>query len=195
MTEIDKDQLDDQLAQMTRWEGESTELWQKAIDANEAQPTNSFWSPRFLHWRVRPLAAVIAIVGGLLLVATFIAPGLEEARDGSRTVPRSASNLRQLAEAHDSYTGYWEAANQSFARYEQPLDLNSALNKGLNGGGFGMGGGASPGRRSALEEEIGFSNGAGFVAGVTGNGSIELSIPADRQLNELRRTMRVEATL
>ena len=117
MTEIDKDQLDDQLAQMTRWEGESTQLWREALDAKKAQPTASFWSARFLHWRVRPLAAVIAIVGGLMIVATFVAPEFGKSRDKARAVPRSASNLRQLAEAHTAYRGEWEDAGLSLSRY------------------------------------------------------------------------------
>ena len=159
MTEIEKDQLEDQLAQMTRWEGESTELWREALESSRAQPTASFWSLRFPHWRVRPLAAVITIVGGLLIVSALLLPSLAKARRET-----SVSNLRQLAAAEHSYAGQWEDADQSLTRYDglggvapgspeasmiaPPLDLDSALLQGYVGGGGGFsGGGGLPGRR------------------------------------------------
>ena len=137
MTEIDRNQLDDQLAQMTRWEGESTQLWREALDANEAEPTASFWSPRFLHWRVRPVAAVIAIVGGLLIVATFTVPEFGKARDKAVS-PSSVSGLRALALA-EPMAQEVDSANQS-----------AAVDWRLYRGGSGTGGGDIPGRRSAI---------------------------------------------
>ncbi|MEE8155334.1 MAG: DUF4349 domain-containing protein [Phycisphaerales bacterium] len=188
MTEIEKDQLEDQLAQMTRWEGEPTKLWREALDANEAQPTASFWSPKFLHWRLRPLAAVIAIVGGLLIVATVTVPRFEKARDTARSSP-NASNLRQLAEAHNSYAGQWEDADLAFAHYDNgavgaapgppdasmiapALDLDAVLNQG-GGGGFSSGGG--PGRRSSVG-----GNSLDLIAGV--GTQVDNLAPLDRHV-------------
>jgi len=96
MTEENDKQLGEQLAQLTRWEGKKTQLWREALDT---QPTTSFMSPKFLSWRIHPLAAVIAIVGGLLLVATFTLPELGKARNNARTL---------------------ETSSNSFAYYEQP---------------------------------------------------------------------------
>ncbi len=175
MTEIEKDQLEDQLAQMTRWEGESTELWREALDAHKAQPTASFWSPRFLHWRVRPLAAVIAIVAGLMIVATFTAPEFGKARDKARS-SLSASNRPELAMVEGQRTASIAPPGPPDANTIAPaLDLAAALNQGGGGGGgFGSGGGPDE------------SNRWGWVtAGAPGAGtSRQLSDlePADRQV-------------
>ncbi len=93
MTDIEKDQLEDQLAQMTRWEGESTELWQKAIDAHETQePASRFWSATLLHRRIPPIAAVITIVGGLVIASALILPSLND----GRVTPKSRQSLSDL---------------------------------------------------------------------------------------------------
>ncbi len=170
MTEIEKDQLEDQLAQMTRWEGESTQLWREAIDANEAHPTTSFWSPRFLHWRVRPVAALIAIVGGLLIVSALALPELGKARHKAVSPP-SVSSLRALARA-EPMAQEVESANQGTALYE--------MSGGGGGGVLEMSGG-SPGRRSTVEGDLRLTH-PGLIAGAVGDSNSEQRSPADRQV-------------
>lgn len=171
MTEIEKDQLEDQLAQMTRWEGEPTKLWREALDANEAQPAASFWSPRFLHWRVRPVAAVIAIVGGLLIVATFTVPEFGKARDIARSSP-NASNLRELASVEGQRTASNAPPGPPDATVTA-LGYASLIEGG--GGGFGMGGGGLPGRRSRVVEDS-----LDLIAGV--GAQVDNLAPLDRQV-------------
>ena len=167
MTENEKDQLEDQLAQMTRWEGESTELWREALDSNEAHPTISFWSPRFLQWRVRPLAAVIAIVGGLMIVATFTVPEFGKARDKARS-PSSVIRMGEMAMVEPT------------AQEVASLNLSAALNQ-MSGGGGGSGMGGDPGRRSTVEGDYRLSE-LELVAGITGETSSEPRNPGDRQV-------------
>ena len=174
MTEIEKDQLEDQLAQMTRWEGESTQLWREALDANEAQPTSSFWSPRFLHWRVRPLAAVIAIVGGLLIVSALALPELGKARHKAVSPP-SVSRLRALALA-EPLAQEVDSANQSAALYGRLYGDESGTGGGATADGYAFTGGRTDG--IPLNHLPGFL-GSAAVEVFENNGTIRRSFPQE----------------
>ena len=153
MTQIEKDQLDDQLAQMTCWEGESTELWRKAIDAHETQePASRFWSSTLLHRRIPPIAAVITIVGGLVIASALILPSLNYTavmkRTGQSTSDRGLG-VAEYARAFDDAPGPPDATMIGPA-----LDLEPSLDQGYaGGGGFELGGGGLPGRRSRAVED------------------------------------------
>lgn len=176
MTDIEKDQLEDQLAQMTRWEGESTDLWQKAMNAHETQePTSRFWLATLLHRRIPAIAAVITIVGGLVIASTLILPSLNDARVTPKSM-ESLSNLRSLG-----YLG-------SVAQYDLgggeappgPPDATmtapgyASLIDG-DGGVLGMGGAGLPGRRSTVG-----GNSLDLIAGV--GAQIDNLPPLDRHV-------------
>ncbi len=183
MSESEKDELEDQLAQMTRWEGESTDLWQKAMNAHETQePTSRFWSATLLHRRNPAIAAVITIVGGLVIASALILPYIS---DGGvmRRSGQSLSNLRSLATSADSYAGRWQASG---ARNTPPGPPDASVTAPgyaslIEGGGGGFGMGSGPGRRITVEGDVSFSD-LEVIAGITGDTSSEPRNPADRQV-------------
>lgn len=121
MTDIEKDGLDDQLAQMTRWEGESTALWREALDRTESNAEPSRWSlPQFFHRPLPKIAAAIIIVASLGAVLQF------------------TSGPMRLGK--DLFTA---TVDEPAAAMTPDLDLTSALRQGyVRGGGFSGGGGA-----------------------------------------------------
>ncbi len=128
MTEIEKDQLEDQLAQMTRWEGESTQLWREAIDKAEAKSTPSRWSlPQFFHRPMPKIAAAIIIVAALGAVLQFTY-GPEHL--GKNVSPRSVDTptaMRRLAPLQRT----------PVAAMVQELDLDG-MSDPMSGGGGGL---------------------------------------------------------
>ncbi len=179
MTEIEKDQLDDQLAQMTRWEGESTQLWCEALDRAESNRGSSRWSlPQFFHRRVPKIAAAIIIVAALGAVLQFtygpehLGKDLFTASvDDPTALRRGAPLLRTPASM---------APGPSDASTTAPaLDLDASLNQGYGGGGgFGMGGGGLPGRRFTINGDADLE----IILGATGDTSSEPRNPADRHV-------------
>jgi hypothetical protein len=87
----DHDDLGPALADQTRWNGDSPDLWRKALDAADARPT------AWLRIGSRPmLAACITIVACGLLIAAMV-PSLQSVR-GRRPAP-PASALRSMPES------------------------------------------------------------------------------------------------
>ena len=193
MTEIEKDQLDDQLAKLTRWEGESTQLWQKAIDAHESQePASRFWSPTLLHRRIPPIAAVIAIVGGLAVASALILPSVNDG--GVRERIGQSTNDHGLGMAESARAFYEPPGPPDSSMTAPPLDLDAALNRGVGGGGVFSGGGGGysygdglvmnsvrPGRPTTVEGDFSLTD-VQPIAGVIGDTSSEPTTPADRQV-------------
>ncbi len=148
MTDIEKDQLEDQLAQMTRWEGESTELWRKALDRTDSNTRPSRWSlPQFFHRPMPKIAAAIIIVAvlGAVLQFTYGPERLGKSVfprtvDTPTAARRGAPLLRTPA---NTPPGPPDASMTAPA-----LDLDASLNQGyVGGGGGGFGSGGGPGRR------------------------------------------------
>ena len=178
MTEIEKDQLDDQLAQMTRWEGESTQLWCEALDRTENNKESSRGSlPHLFHGRVPKIAAGIFIVASLGAVLQFTYGPVRSGKDlFTATVDEPASARRGTP-----------ALRTPLAMKVPDLDLNSALNQGRGGGGF-SGGGGLPGRRHppVVAGNV-YTNGDGFsdldlMGGAVRDTSSGSPPPADRQV-------------
>ena len=151
MTEIEKDQLEDQLAQMTRWEGESTELWQKAIDEAESKSRISRWSlPQYFHRPLPKIAAAIIIVAGLGAVLQFTYGPEYLGKDIFTASVDEPAALRRGA----------PVLRTPLATNVPDLDLNSALNQGFGGGGM-------PGRRPPPPGPSAGGTGTGGATGYT----------------------------
>ena len=183
MTEIEKDQLEDQLAQMTRWEGESTQLWREALDRTDSNIEPSRWSlPNLFHQRVPKIAAAIIIVAALGAVLQFTyGPAYLGKSIFTRSVDTpTAARPGLIGEMHPASTPPGPPNANTTA---PPVDLDAALNQmsGGGGGGFAMGGGGTPGRRSPLAGYIGFSD-LELAGGVPGDTSSEPLLPSDRQV-------------
>ncbi len=143
MTENEKDQLEDQLAQMTRWEGEPTKLWREALDRTDRNTEPSRWSlPQFFHRPMPKIAAAIIIVAALGAVLQFTY-GPEHL--GKSVFPRafdssiSARGVAPLQRTPATTPPGPPDANMT----APPLDLNAALNQGVGGGGGFSGGGGT----------------------------------------------------
>ncbi|MCH8824372.1 MAG: DUF4349 domain-containing protein [Planctomycetes bacterium] len=186
MTEENDKQLDEQLAQLTRWDGEKTQLWREALTESEESATSSRFSLKsVLGFRLPAIAAAVIVIAATAATLQF-AYGPELVSVAQRI--SSPSNLRQLGAAQNAYTqvkpqseqvpgpseasmaGDWEDTDLSLSRYGvEPapalMDISSALNLsgGYGGGsgfGFSTGNGDMPGRRS----RVGHSQGVVQIA-------------------------------
>lgn len=71
-------QLEEQLASATRWEGETPELWKKALDAaGDDTKGATWWASMTKQRRFSGLAAAIVIMAAVGLVAAMLLPGSE----------------------------------------------------------------------------------------------------------------------
>lgn len=172
MTEIEKDQLEDQLAQMTRWEGEATQLWREALDKAKAKSTPSRWSlPQFFHRPMPKIAAAIIIVAALGAVLQFTY-GPEHL--GKNVSPRSVDTptaMRQFVPLQRTPATTPPGppdATMTAPGYASLIDGD--------GGGLGMGGAGLPGRWSRV-------GGNSLVDPITGVAAqIDNLAPLDRQV-------------
>ena len=157
MTENKDKQLDEQLAQLTRWEGEKTQLWRDALTESEESATSSRFSLKsVLSFRLPAIAAAVIVIAGT--AATFQFAFGPESVNSLLDKSSSVSNQRQLGSMQSYATAemmYDEVPLAQQALGPPELDLNSALNQGGGGGGYGSGGGygfetvdgVMPGRR------------------------------------------------
>lgn len=198
MTEKNDKQLDEQLAQLTRWDGEKTQLWREALKQGEADATSSRFSlMSFTNFRIPAIAAAVIVIAATAATLQF-AFGPDLIAVAQRV--SGPSNLRQLGSAKNAYAqvqpqseqvpsplessmaGDWEDSDLSLSRYGvEPApalrDISASINlSGGHGGGsgfgFSTGNGDMPGRRS----RDGYSQGIVQIA--DGN---ELQ-PIDRQV-------------
>ncbi len=96
-------QLEEQLASATRWEGESPELWKKALDAAGDDTKRTAWWSSMTTQRRPSLAAAIVIISVAGILAGLLLPLGGKAREKAR-LSESEANLRQLAIAQQSYS-------------------------------------------------------------------------------------------
>ncbi len=179
MTEIEKDKLEDQLAQMTRWEGESTELWREALDRTDSNTEPSRWSlPQLFHRRVPKIAAAIIIVAGLGAVLQF--------KYGPERLGKNlfTATVDELASARRGAP----VLRTPLAMDVPDQDLISALNQGYAGGGGFGGGGGLPGRRhpppgtGAGNVDDFDMNGVSAIPGSGDSGQLSSQEPINRQV-------------
>ncbi len=138
MTEENDKQLDEQLAQLTRWDGEKTQLWQEALKQDEDGATSSRFSLKsFMSFRLPAIAAAVILIAATAATLQFAyGPGFVTHGVAMRSSIPSPNEEIVPTASNDAYVGDWEDADLSLSRYSisgdgsGDLDLNSALNQG-----------------------------------------------------------------
>jgi hypothetical protein len=120
MTENQDQHIEAELSALTRWEGEPTELWKRALDEADAAPQEPKRSlGRFMHSPLHKAAAVIVVLLGAAAVLPFVSPASEQL-ESKTEAPSSPAVLRGTVAMSDGTRRAAPGRGEGFAGMVPP---------------------------------------------------------------------------